>query len=137
MLLRRYKRCGSHHSRLWHNSCKGMYVWYMSPNKNRKVIFTTCYGKIDQFWQVPSTELPQNIESPCFCSSHWNFRKNFPHPGSPPLTKGKGGYMNTTISLAYMKQSHVLFLEPWKSNFSNPGQLRNPVNHLRWSIFQK
>ena len=38
---RRYKKCGSHDGQSWHNSCKRIYVLYMTPNKNENVIFAT------------------------------------------------------------------------------------------------
>ena len=117
---RRYKKCGSHDGQLWHNSCKRIYVLYMSPNKNRKVIFATCYGKIDKPWQVPSTELYHKTSNPLFLFFPLKFQKNFPPSWFTSLYKGGGGCMNTIISLAYMKQPHVLFLEPWEINFSNP-----------------
>ena len=63
---RRYKKCGSHDGQLWHSSYKRIYVLYMTPNKNGKVIFATPQEKNDYSQQVPPTELQQNIESPLF-----------------------------------------------------------------------
>ena len=43
-----------------------------------KVIFATDQGKIDQRWQVPPTELPQNIEFPPFLTTLLEFQEKFP-----------------------------------------------------------
>ena len=110
----------------------------MSPNKNRKVIFATCYGKIDKPRQVPSTELYHKTSNPLVLFFPLKFQKNFPPSWFTSLYKGEGGCMNTIISLAYMKQSHVLFLEPLKSNFSNPEVTQEPYQpSIKTSIFQK
>ena len=44
MLLRGSKKilkCGSHDGQFWHSNCKRIYVLYMTPNKNGKVVFAT------------------------------------------------------------------------------------------------
>ena len=45
---------------------------------------------LDQPWQVPSTELPQNIESPLLFLP-LKFQKNFPPSWFTSLDKGEGG----------------------------------------------
>ena len=75
--------------------------------------------KLTSLDKFPPLNYHKTLNAP-FLFLPLKFQKNFPPFWFTSIYNGEGGYMNTIISLANMKQSQVLFLEPLESNLSDP-----------------
>ena len=111
---RRYKKCGSHDSQLWHSNCKRSYVLYMTPNKNGKVIFPHWTTTI--YWILPF--LPPPAPHPL------KFQKKFTPTNMsrlkswfPPFTKGGGNYV-LRVSFSLQIRQPVILIEMVTMPFS-------------------
>ena len=75
--------------------------------------------KLTSFDKFPPLNCQKTLNPP-FLFLTLKFQKNYPPPWFTSILKGEGRLYEYYNKFGIMKQSHVLFLEPWESNLSNP-----------------